>query len=281
MTTATAPAHAAQAPSAYRLTFRGVLAGEWTKFWSLRSTWITAAVSMVLLIVIGLVAASTFDPAVSPGQGGGPGGGGPAGGIGDPVGLALAGTTFASLAFGVLGVLLFAGEYTTGMIRSTLAAVPTRLPVLWAKCLIAGVTAFVLAAVASIVSFLAGSLLLDESARMALTDDGVLRSLLAGALYLALVSILGVALGALLRSSAGGIAVLAGGLLIIPGLMMLLPSSWQDNLTPYLPSSGGSAMMALTTADGALSPQSGLLVLIAWAAALLIASAYRLARTDA
>ncbi|MFC4072477.1 ABC transporter permease [Actinoplanes subglobosus] len=259
----------------YRLTARGIVAGEWTKFWSLRSSWITLAVSVFLLVLVGVIAAASSDPS---GAGGGPGGPGAS----DAVGLALSGSTFAALAVGVLGVLLAAGEYSTGMIRSTLAAVPSRLPVLWSKALIAGGLALVVMSAGALVSFMAGSPLVpDALAGLGLGDDGVLRSLLGSGLYLGLVAVLGVGLGALMRSSAGGIAVLAGALLIVPGLVMLLPDSWADTITPYLPSNAGGAIMSMQTADGSLGPWAGLAVFGVYVAAVLGAAAWRLAKTDA
>ncbi|MEU4164495.1 ABC transporter permease [Actinoplanes sp. NPDC026670] len=268
MTTMTAPAR-----PVYRLTTRGVLAGEWTKFWSLRSTWITLAVSAFLLVAVGLIAAASFDPADSRG---------PGSAAGDVVALVLSGSTFGALAVGVLGVLLAAGEYSTGMIRSTLTAVPSRLPVLWSKAAIAGGIAFVVMTAAAFVAFFAGSPLAgDAMATLRLGDDGVLRALFGAGLYLGLVAVFGVALGALVRSSAGGIAILAGLLLIVPTLVMLLPDSWAENITPYLPSNAGSAIMSLTTADTSLGPWTGLAVFAAWVAAALGAAAYRLAKSDA
>ncbi|BCY09710.1 ABC transporter permease [Actinoplanes sp. L3-i22] len=258
MTTATLPR------PAYRLTPQGVLAGEWTKFWSLRSTWITTGVSAVLLVALGLIASLV----------------GRSGTGSDPVSLALSGSTFAALAVGVLGVLLAAGEYTTGMVRATFTAVPARTPVLWAKALIAGGTAFTVMTVGAIVAFTVGSTLLD-GASLGLGDAGVLRALVGAGLYLGLVAVLGVALGMLLRSSAGSIAVLAGALLILPGVLMLLPGSLAEAVSPYLPSNAGSAIMALHTSDGSLGPWTGLLVFAAYVAATLAGAAYRLKKTDA
>ncbi|GAA2706085.1 ABC transporter permease [Actinoplanes palleronii] len=261
MTTAFAPAR-----PAYRLTARGVLAGEWTKFSTLRSTWITTGVSAVLVIAFGLIAAMV----------------GRAGMGSDAVSLALSGTTLAALAVGVLGVLLSAGEYSTGMIRATLTAVPARTPVLWSKALIAGGITFGVMTVAAVLAFTIGSPLLDSGvAALGIGDAGVLRALVGAGLYLGLVAVLGVALGTLLRSSAGSIAVLAGGLLILPGLMMLLPGSLAETVSPYLPSNAGSAVMALHTSDGSLGPWSGLAVFTAYVIAALVAAAYRLKKADA
>ena len=271
MSVTTAPARTA-APPAYRLTSRGVLASEWTKFWSLRSTWITLAVSVFLLILIGVIASASYTPT----------GDGPGGNASDGVGLALSGSPFAAMAVGILGVLLAAGEYSTGMIRSTFAAVPTRLPVLWSKALIAGGIAAVTMTVGALLSFLIGSPLAPESiAGTGLGDDGVLRVLLNAGLYLGLVAVIGVALGVIVRSSAGGIAILVGALLVVPPLTSFLPASWSDAITPILPSTAGDGMMALHTPDGAHGPWGSFLLMTAWVVAALAGAAWRLRKTDA
>jgi ABC-2 type transport system permease protein len=248
-----------------KITPGGVVAAEWTKFSSLRSTWITTGISAVLLIVFGMIASASFS--------------------GDnlsAVDLALSGSTLAALAVGVLGALLGAGEYTTGMIRATLAAVPRRLPVLWAKSLVAGLAALVVMTAGAFAAFVLSSAVLNDNVGgLGLGDDGVLRALLGAGLYLGLVAVLGVALGMLVRSSAGAIAILAGVLLIVPGLAALLPDSVADALTPYLPSNAGSAVMTLTQGDGTLAPWTGLAVFAGYVAVVLAVAAYRLKKTDA
>ncbi|GAA1687900.1 ABC transporter permease [Glycomyces endophyticus] len=258
--------------------FRRVLLAETTKFRTIRSTWICLALGLVLLGLFGSIGAFTYD-------GGGAGvTDGPPGIAGRPldaVSLAVMGLSFASLVFGVFGVLSTAGEYSTGTIRSTLAAVPKRLPVLWAKAILAGGAVFVLAAAGVFAAFLIGSVGLDgEAIAVSLGDDGVLRSLLGAAAYLALVAVFGVALGALLRSPAGGIAALVSVLLILPGLAMLLPDSWYDALNPYFPSNAGGAAYALTETADRLPPGEGLAVFAGWVALTLAAAAFRLKRTD-
>ncbi|GAA4736325.1 ABC transporter permease subunit [Phytohabitans rumicis] len=260
----------------YRLTTKGVLHAEWTKFWSLRSSWITLAVSLFLLVAFGVIAAITYNPATvadgPPGQQA----------ASDAIGVILTGATFASLAIGVLGVLMSAGEYTTGSIRSTLAAVPSRLPVLWSKATVFGAIALVATTIGAFTAFALGNPQLNgQDIALSLTDDGVIRSLLGAGLYLSLVGILGVALGALLRSSAGAITVLAGVLLIVPGLTSLLPDSWSDTISPYLPSNAGSAVMSLTHTSDSLSPWTGLAVFAGWVAIALAAAAYRMIKRDA
>jgi ABC-type transport system involved in multi-copper enzyme maturation permease subunit len=264
---------------AYRVTGLRVLRSEWGKFWSLRSSWITLGITVVLLVAIGAIASATYSPGATASSGPpGPGSGSPT----DAVSLALLGSTFASLAIGVLGVLVSAGEYTTGMIRSTLAAVPKRLPVLWSKSAVFAAIATPVATAGAIAAFALGSLALHgQQIALSLGDGGVLRSLAGAGLYLGLVGVAGVALGTLIRSSAGAIAVLVGVLLIVPGLTQLLPSSWAGNISPYLPSNAGQAMMSLHPSAGSLSPGAGLAVFAGWVALALAGAAYRLVRTDA
>ncbi|POX50623.1 hypothetical protein [Streptomyces sp. Ru72] len=281
MTITITPVAADAAPArpdrpAYRVTALGVLRSEWGKFWSLRSSWITLGVSLFLLTAIGAIAAATYSP--------GSNGGGPPGsssGPEDAVSVALTGLTFASLAVGVLGVLMSAGEYSTGMIRSTLAAVPRRLPVLWSKSVVTGVLVVPVVVIGALAAFGLGVASLDgESISMSFGDDGVLRSLIGAGLYLGLVGVWGVALGSLLRSTASGITVLVSSLLILPGLTSLLPASWKDDITPYLPSNAGQAVTHLHQATDSLGPWAGLAVFAGWVALTLTGAAYRLVRTD-
>jgi ABC-2 type transport system permease protein len=280
MTTTTLPTSHAAKPT-YKVTGRRVLRSEWAKFWSLRSSWITLGVALLLLIAFGAIASAVYNPdaVATSGPQGPPG---PGSGDSDAVSLALTGLSFASLAVGVLGVLMSAGEYTTGMIRSTLAAVPRRLPVLWSKSAVFGMIALAVMTVGALAAFQLGTLgLSGEAIALSLGDDGVLRSLLGAGLYLGLVGVFGVALGALIRSTAGGIAALVAVLLILPGLASLLPDSWYDTISPYFPSNAGSAVYALQQSSDSLSPGAGVAVFAGWVALTLVAAAIRLVRTDA
>jgi hypothetical protein len=197
-----------------------------------------------------------------------------------PVDTTLAGYNLAQLAVGVLGVLLVTGEYATGMIRATFGAVPQRLPVLWAKAaLYAGVT-FVLLLVAAIAAFFGGQQLLGAHGTT-VSADGAVQAIVGVAGYLALIGVFSVALGFIIRSTAGGVATLFGLLLVLPTLGLLLPSGWRDNLLPYLPSNAGATMLSARTAADALSPTVSLLVLLAWVAAALTGAAVLLKRRDA
>ncbi|MFE7973139.1 ABC transporter permease [Streptomyces shenzhenensis] len=276
-----APAATAESPRtlgtrpAYRVTGPRVLRSEWAKLWSLRSTWITLALGLLFLVAFGLIAASRYRSGYDSGRLDGDFAHATA------VSLSLFGTNFAQLALGVLGVLVTAGEYSTGMIRSTMAAVPRRLPVLWSKAGVFGLVALVVGTVGAFVAFLiGGGIVSGTPAAMDLSHAGVVRSLLGAGLYLGLVGVIGAALGALLRSVAGGISVLVAALMLVPGLMSLLPSSWQDDVNRYLPSNAGQSMFALTHDSTALSPGAGLLVFLGWTVLSLAGAAYRLRRSD-
>ncbi|SHN27506.1 hypothetical protein [Actinacidiphila paucisporea] len=282
MTTATTtqpPASASVEPARppYKVTGGRVLRSEWAKLWTLRSTWITLGLGLLFLVAFGLIASARYKSAIT---------------SGDhmdadfarstSVSLSLFGTNFAQLALGVLGVLVTAGEYSTGMIRSTLAAVPRRLPVLWSKAAVFGVVALVISTVGAFVTFLFGSGIVSGTpAAMTISHAGVVRALFGAGLYLGLVGVIGTALGALLRSVAGGISVLVATLMLIPGLVSLLPNAWADHISPYLPAAAGQSMFAVYRDAHTLSPTAGLLVFLIWTALALAGAAWRLVRTDA
>ncbi|WP_405975003.1 ABC transporter permease [Streptomyces sp. NBC_00988] len=275
-TDSAAPAAAKPARPPYKVTGRRVLRSEWAKLWSLRSTWITLGLGLLFLIAFGLIAAAHYKSSYDGGHLR------PDDANSTALDISLFGTNFAQLALGVLGVLVTAGEYSTGMIRSTLAAVPRRLPVLWSKALVFGVVAFAVSLVGVFVAFpIVSGIVSGTPAALTFSHSGVVRSLLGAGLYLGLVGVIGTALGALLRSVAGGISVLVASLMLVPGLISLLPSSWQDDISPYLPSNAGEAMFALTHDSTTLSPGAGLLVFLGWTALTLAGAAYRLVRTDA
>lgn len=259
-----------------KITAVRVVRSEWAKLWSLRSTWITLSVGLLVLLAFGTIAAlqyTSMTEAAIQAE--------PEWAEASTLNLALFGVPFAMIALGVLGVLTASGEYTTGLIRSTLAAVPTRLPVLWAKAAVYGALALLVGTVGAFTAFLvAGGVLSDTSISMSISDPGVVRSLFGVGAYLGLVGVAGVALGALLRSTAGGISALVGTFMLVPGLMSLLPESWREDLTRYLPSNAGESIFALQHEAGTLSAGAGLLVLAGWTALALGGAAYRLRRSD-
>jgi ABC-2 type transport system permease protein len=277
------PATAPRRNTATRLkvTQARVIKSEWIKLRSLRSTLIALGAAAVLVIGIGvLFAAVRSGQLASPNQGrGGPG----AQGATDPTGVSLSGVMLAQLIVGSLGVMIVAGEYSTGMIRSSLAAVPKRLPVLWAKLLVFAVTTFVLMVVATLIAFLAGQAVLSSggAASASLSDPGVLRAVLGAAVQLTGVGLLGVAIGAVLRNTAGSIATLFGLTLLLPGLIQLLPSGFVADVSPYLPSNAIEAFVSVSQSSDASAPWTGLAVFAGYLVVLVGAAAVSLRRRDA
>jgi ABC-type transport system involved in multi-copper enzyme maturation permease subunit len=200
----------------------------------------------------------------------------------DAVSTVLQGHQFAQLAIGVLGVLVISNEYSSGMIRSTLAAVPRRLPVLWAKAGVFGAVTLVTMTIASLIAFFAGmAVLSSHHLQVAFSAPGVALAVFGAALYLVVVGLLGVGLGALLRNTAGAIASVVGLLLLLPVLIGLLPSSIKSHITPYLPSNAGDALLNVHHQTGFLSPWTGFAVMCAYAVVALAGAAFVLRRRDA
>ena len=198
----------------------------------------------------------------------------------DPTAVSLTGVQLAQLAIGVLGVLLVAGEYATGTIRVSLAAVPRRLPVLWGKAIVFALTTLVLCLPATLAAFLVGqSILSAERLDISLSHPGVPRAVLGSALLLSAVGLLGLGLGALLRSAA-----VAGlfGLLFGPQLLAgLLPAAWSDRLYPYLPVPAGAAVANVRPDPAALAPWTGFGLFCLYTAVVLALAAWQLRRRDA
>jgi ABC-2 type transport system permease protein len=140
---------------------------------------------------------------------------------------------------------------------------------------------FTLMVTATLVAFVGGQWFLGTHGTT-LSAAGALQGIVGVAGYLTLIGVFAVALGFVLRSTAGGVATLFGLLMVLPGLGLLLPPSWQQHLLPYLPSNAGASMIsAHHPATGSLTPSSGLLVLTAWVAAALVGAALLVKRRDA
>ncbi|MGR7026046.1 hypothetical protein [Geodermatophilus sp. URMC 62] len=271
MTTTDRPATgvAAGRVSGLRVTRRRVVAAEGIKLRSTRSVRWLLVVSVLSIVAAALSAALTATLADVPPPDGGGGGT-------DPLGAALTGVSFTQVLVAALGVLVVTSEYSTGLIRATLTAVPQRLSVLWAKTVVTAVVVFVAMLAAALVSFSAAQAVTSSDVSISLGDPGVLRALVGSALYLAVTSVLGVAFGWLLRSAIGAMAALFGLLFVVPLLGMLLPQT-----EPYLPTNAGSAIMQIGSLDGVLSPWAGLGVFSLYAVIALSAAAAALVRRDA
>lgn len=254
-----------------KVTQARVVKSEWIKFWSLRSTAITLAISVVVFVGIGLIASSMLGGGATQG---------PGAGLTSPVSASLAGVGLAQLAFATLGVLFMAGEYSTGMIRSSLSAVPKRLPVLWGKIAVFTGVAFVVALAAAAIAFTGGQLIAGDTGA-SWSDPGVARAVIGSAFVLTGSGVLGIGLGALLRSTPAAISTVFGVLFLLSGIAgLLLPDSWSTALG-YLPSNAADSITALTTADGSLGPWAGLAVFAGYLVAVVGAAAWRLETSDA
>jgi ABC-type transport system involved in multi-copper enzyme maturation permease subunit len=254
------------------VTARRVLLSEWVKLRSLQSTAWTLLVAVVLLIGLGWLAGWSINASWSehtPQQQA----------TFSAVDGTLGGYYLAQLAVAVLGVLLVTGEYATGMVRATFAAVPRRLPVLWAKAvLFAGVT-FALMLLAAVAAFFGGQELLGEHGTT-LSQAGAIRGIVGVAGYLTVVAVLAVALGFIIRSTAGGVATMCGLLLVAPTAGLLLPASWREQLLPYLPSNAGAAVFSAQPSPDSLSAAAGSVVLAVWLLVAVAAAALVLTRRD-
>jgi len=253
-----------------RLTFGGILRSEWIKLRSLRSTGWCYLITVVMTVGLALLVAALLPVAD----------GGEAGDTGRSIAVsaATAGVRFGELVVAVLGALMITGEYGTGMIRSTFAAVPKRIPALVGKILVFGVVTFIVGLVSVAISFLLAVLLLG--ARNVHTDPGnihVLLPLVGAAGYLALIGMMSLAIGAIIRNSAGGIAASLGTILVLPLIFTLLGSltnqKWVLNIGQFLPSSAGTPLYTFVPA-GPTPPlvQSGFIQLDALWGGLVLAA---------
>jgi ABC-2 type transport system permease protein len=276
MQTGPGPAQEAPAPAtvAGPVTQARVVRSEWTKLRALRSTWWCALIAVVLIIGLGAAIAGSGPPyTISAGNSA-------AGGVT----ISLVGILFAQLVLGMLGVLAFSGEYATGMIRATLAVVPSRRPVLWAKLIVLAGLMLPLSLLAAVAEFFVAMAL--ESARggsaISLTDPGVLREVVGAALYLTVIAVIGLALGALLRRTAAGLSVFAAVFLVIPLVTAYLPASIKG-FAPYLPSNAGGDIWGAGKLFGGhqLGPWTGFAVLCGYAVVLIGLAAWQLRRRDA
>ncbi|MDH6138953.1 MULTISPECIES: ABC transporter permease [Kitasatospora] len=258
-----------------KVTLPRVVTSEWIKFRSLRSSWITLAVAAALTIGFGALfcwaTMNRWDHLPADERA-----------AFTPAEHSLRGFYLAQMAIGVLGVLVVTGEYSTGMIRASLSAVPKRLPVLWAKALVFGAVTWVVATVSCLVAFFVGqSILAGKHLDTTLSAPGVTRVVLGMGLYLTAIGLLAVALGTLIRNTAGGIASVFGVLLVLPVLCEALPSSWQQNISPYLPGTAGQALTHITQAPHEMAPWAGFGLLCGYVAIALVAAAAVLKRRDA
>lgn len=261
-----------------RADLAGAVHSEWIKLRSLRSSAYSLLASILIIDGLGTLFAALHAHRMA--QGTGP----DASFIGfDPTQVSLRGVFLAQLAIGVLGVLVITGEYSTGMIRSSLAATPHRHPVLLAKALVFGAVAFVVSLAATFTGFLLGQQAQASThAQATLSTPGAERAIIGAAVYLTLIGLLGLGLGFLLRSTAGAIATLFGIVLVAPLLAQALPSPYDVDVIKYLPLSAGTQIITTVNPDTTLlAPWTGIGVTALYSIVALGLGTLALKRRDA
>jgi ABC-2 type transport system permease protein len=267
-----------QAPPAAGLFIRDTLHAEWTKLRTAPGTaWLLLAAGVLTVALSAGTAAATRCPAAGCG--------------GDPVKISFTGVYLGQAVVAIVAVLIISNEYSTGMIRTTLAAMPRRLSVLAAKAVV--VTGLVLATgtVAVLGSLLAGRLILPGHGftpahgfpPLSLGDGPVLRATVGSVFYLALIALLSLGIATLVRDSAVAIGLVLGLLYLFPVVTALITDqSLQRHLEQIAPMTAGLDIQATMGLRGLpLSPWAGLGVLAAWAAGALLAGGLMLRFRDA
>jgi ABC-type transport system involved in multi-copper enzyme maturation permease subunit len=256
-------------------TFGDAVRSEWTKLRSLRSTFWALTVTVVVGIALGaLISAVTahsygkFTVAEKLSW--------------DPTGVSQSGMVIAQLAIAVLGVLYISSEYSSGMIRTSLIAVPKRGRVLAAKSLVFAVVTFVVGEVVCLAAFFVGQALISGHAPHAtLGDPGVARAMVGAGLYLAALAVLSVAVGALLRRSAAAITCMVAVLLVLPAIAQALPGSWRNPVTEFWPTQAGSQLTNVYHSAHTLQPWPGFGVMCLFVAIVYAVAWILLDRRDA
>lgn len=252
-------------------TLGNAVVSEWTKLWTLGSTFYTLALTLVLVVGLGALVAYESSVHYSPQQG-----------LWDPTGQSLSGLMAGQLTIGVLGALVITGEYATGMIRTSLAAVPRRGRLLAAKAAVFSAVVVVVGEVVSWIAFFVGQQMISGHMPTAhLSSPNVARAVLGGGLYLALVGLMAVAIGTVLRHTAGAISAVIAVLFVLPGVLNALPTAWRNPVEKYWPTQAGSQVTKVFRPSDALSAWWGAGEMALFVAVLLVVAFFVLQRRDA
>jgi ABC-2 type transport system permease protein len=262
----TRPAGAAAPPRAARA--RDVLACEWTKLRSIRSTYLMLLITTVTALGISGINASA-NANLAPGRP-------PA----DPLLPTFIGLPYAALATGLLGVLTFGSEHATGLIRTTFAVVPRRRAVLAAKAAVVGALTLAIGEMLAFASFfLVQAILASHHHGIALSHPGVTGAVLAEGTLLFVCAMLGTGLGAIIRHTAGSVAALFG-LVALPAILLFLPAPWGDRIGRFTLIYAAEQVVVEHPQTDLFSPALSMLILLAWPAAVLFAAALLITRRD-
>jgi ABC-type transport system involved in multi-copper enzyme maturation permease subunit len=269
--------HANRVRPTHQPGFTDLMRSEWTKFTTLRSTWWSLAIMIAASVGSSIAITSAFTAGYNTLS------------ADDKtqfqdntIGLLLQPSQqFGQLAITVLGVLLIASEFSTGMIRSTVLAAPRRTPVLAAKAVVLGAVVFVLAEVIAWANFFVGSAIVRKHATLTLSTPGTLRAILGFGLVMALTAVIALAVGTLLRNTAAALSVGLGTNLVVPGLLSLIPGSAGTHLSEAMPQQAGQMIMARTLDPGTPYGQwGGLAIIVAWTVGLMALALISIKRRD-
>jgi ABC-2 type transport system permease protein len=267
-------------PAPRRQGFGHLMLAEWTKIRSVRST--TWTLILFVIVTIGLTALITW---VTDANWNGP----RAAArdfrtVHDPTSIIFGVSVYlGQLTICVLGVLVITSEYSTGVIRASLLAVPRRFPMLAAKIVVFSILMSILAEIVAFGSLLVGSVILHNRVSVSLSDPGIVRATVGAGLYLTVFGLFALAIGALVRHTAGAISIAVCVAFVLPILTGLLPdTSFFNHLNAYLPQQAGSQIYLVhPTSLQLLSAWEGFGVLCIWTVLLLAAATWLLDRRDA
>lgn len=253
---------------------------EWIKLLSLRSTWWTLGMTVAVMTLFALGQAMSLDllaespetaPALTEIHG---------------AEIVSGGYQIGMITIAVLGALLITGEYSTGMIRSTLAAVPTRLPMLVAKAIALIALTAVVSAVSLVLTYVVTKSLLTEHDLVPALNDSQTWQVFGGMVYfLVAAALFSLGVGTLLRSTAGAVTVSLTVLLLLPGILGFITLGWVQDIVSYLPLPAAAAFLTVSdatlAAESELDPWAGVLVIAAYAVVPMVAAAVALRSRDA
>ena len=258
-----------------RVTLPRLIRSEWTKLWTLRSTRWSLLLAFLaqaglgpLIALIEMVRWSQLSPLDRLTI--------------NPIDHSLGGWHLAQLAVAILGVMTITGEYHTGMIRSSLMAAPKRWPMLWAKLIVFAAVTLVLMTIAAFIGFLGGQAIFTEHhVNVTLSTPNALRCVFGAALFTTATGAMCVALGTIVRRTAGGIALFVAVFFVLPGLVEILPSTTVAAIHPYLPSNAGGAIAQAFSDPNTFSAWGGFALFCGYTVAMVAIAAVVLLRRDA
>jgi ABC-type transport system involved in multi-copper enzyme maturation permease subunit len=261
---------------AHRTRFGRMVHAEWTKIRSVRSTaWslaflVVSAIGVnTMVTAAGIASWKSLSAATKHGY------------LADPTGFLAAALNFAQVPICVLGVMVIASEYSTGMIRSSVLAVPRRTTMLAAKAAVFAAVALAISELVAFASFLAAQAIIRNHIPVSLSDPAVMRAVVGTGLYLTVLGLLSLAIGALVRHTAAALTVVVGAVVVVSNLARTVPGTVGQHIAAYLPTNAGLLIThAHQESTDLLSPWQGFEVLCLWTMLLLGAAAFALNRRD-